>query len=340
MAVTLPGGGGAHALIGQTTTGRLFAFEHGAWVMPAAQRPPSGSQGNEVSDALQALADDGQGGVWVAARGARPNNWGSAASDVYLYRYTDNPRRDVFSEVPNPFGGGSLRVTSLAGVADGSIWAGANSANMFHYDRLVGWEQIPVQGWDPGLTTAPSEVNAVAVTPDGTGVAVGKGGRIADLTGASATLDAAAGKLCVDGPPPCGSSRDLRAVSVAPDGSAIAGGDHLTLLWRPAGGTFHTIAPPSAPATSQITGVSLPRPDTAFVTTDRGAVFAGRLTDAGSWSWTLEDVNDHGEVLANGRFGKSTALHAVAVDATGHGFAVGDRGLVLERSPSGSASTR
>ena len=191
---------------------------------------------------MRALASDGRGGAWLAVRD-EADYGGSIQSEgldvapprrVHFYHYTNLVPRSVFSDVGHPV---REQIMGTAAGGDGSLWVATRSHTVYRYDRIGGWERLGVPGWDPGsLTTLSSEANAVAVGPDGTGVLVGKGGRIADLAPGSAVLDAAAGKVCAAAvPAPCGTGNDLRAAAVAPDGSAIVAGDARSILWRPAG---------------------------------------------------------------------------------------------------------
>jgi hypothetical protein len=132
------------------------------------------------------MVPDGRSGAWLAVKNSyNPGTW--------FYRYSDRVHRPVFSDVSHPVRGA---ITSTAGGGDGSLWVATKSDTLFRYDRLGGWDRVPVKGWDPGVVTNPSPVHAVAIGPDGRGVAVGAGGRIADLTPGSAVLDAAAGVVC------------------------------------------------------------------------------------------------------------------------------------------------
>src|SRR5207245_5027279 len=124
-------------------------------------------------------------------------------------------------------------VAATAAGPDGRLWVATRSSAVYRYDRITGWERMTVQGWDSGRTvTNPSSAHAVAVGPDGSGVLVGRGGRIADFGPGGGLLDAASGVLCshTADVPPCSTGFDLQAAAVAPDGSAIAGGDDLALL--------------------------------------------------------------------------------------------------------------
>ena len=186
-------------------------------------------------------------------------------------------------------------------------------------------------------------VNAIALGPDGAGIAVGQGGRIADIAPGSAQLDPASDRVCAgfSSAPPCSTNLDLTKAAVAPGGSAIAAGKNLTLLWRPGGGQFRLIAPPAISATNEISGLSMPRPDRAYLTTASGLLYRGDLA-GGSWSWTLEshlgaDLKGLGARAADDAHGPSVGLNAIAVDASGHGYAVGDGGLILKRAGDGDS---
>jgi hypothetical protein len=338
LHVTLPAGSGdGQAFIAQVETGRIFRFDpfHRRWELAPAGRPadlgsPALLDGG-IDGRVQALAPDGQGGFWAAVLNRLDEDRGG---NDYFFHYTDHPPEDVFHEAANPFGGGSLRVTGLAGAADGTLWASTNSSTLFRYDRVLGWQRIAIPGWDPGrVVTRTSETNALALDVSGEGVTVGPRGRIADIGPSGVKLDAAAGAaLCSSGaPPPCGTGRDLRAAAVAPRGSAIVGGDHMALLWRPAGGEFGPIPGPAAPASSTITAASMPAPDRAYLATDRGDVYAGRMDAVGAWKWKSEATSEGGNPLSVDDQLQPLPLRAIAIDGDGRGYAVGDRGAILER---------
>jgi hypothetical protein len=305
-----------------------------------------GFRGNETpqmmntSASVKAIAPDGRGGLWLAAKQfiALPQygDNGYPPHDATLfYDLTERVHRSVFHDVANPV---REQITSLAAGADGTVLVGTTAGTVYRYDRMTGWEQVPLarSGWmqGGGLATSAEPVTAVAVGPDGTGLAVGPQGRIADLLGVKALLDQATGaKLCDASSPvtPCGTNRNLRAAAIAPNGSAMVVGDDRALLWRPANGQFVPIDPPPAAINVNLTSVSLPSPGHAWISTDQGQVFAGRLAGS-TWIWTLENVDASGRSLSLGADGNPLALHGIAVDASGHGFAVGGEGLILERT--------
>jgi hypothetical protein len=103
---------------------------------------------------------------------------------------------------------------------------------------------------------------------------------------------------------------------VSPTGSALAGGDDRTLLWRPAGQAFRTIPRPPASASATITGLTMPADDRAWFVTNTGQVFEGRLA-AGMWSWTQVALSDDGNSLAAGLYGTDEPLRAIAIAADG-----------------------
>ncbi|HEX2015331.1 MAG TPA: hypothetical protein VGN69_01460 [Solirubrobacteraceae bacterium] len=277
---------------------------------------------------LQAIAPDAQGGLWAAVTGT-----GTTRPHGFFYHYTPHVHKPIFSDLAHPV---REEITSGAGAGDGSFWVTTNSSAVYRYDRVTGWDRMRIPGWDPGsIVTSASQADAVAVGPDGRGVVVGRGGRIADVGPGFAALNPAAGQLCATGATGvCGTTRELRAAAIAPDGSTLVGGDARTLLWRPAGGSFQSVDRPPAAASATITGISYPRADRAWLTTDKGDVFAGKLSGS-AWDWTQENLNVDGDVLALTSDGSSLALHGVAIDAGGHGYAVGDRGLVLLRTGDG-----
>jgi hypothetical protein len=193
-----------------------------------------------------------------------------------------------------------------------------------------------VPGWDPANSTG-SRANAIAIGPEGAGLLVGKNGRIADLSPGGAVLDPAAGAaLCDTQAPvaPCGTGRDLYAAAVSPGGAAIVAGEARALLWRPAGEGFRAIRKPDVPLSTTFLGASMPSPDRAWLATDTGEVWGGRL-GANGWNWQRESLNQDGDVLNQDDLGRKLPLTAIAVDSSGHGYAVGFRGLVLERTGEG-----
>jgi hypothetical protein len=339
----LSGMGGENAIVSEpgsslgsavlaTDGSPLLGFDDATqrWRVVAGPVSPSAAE-PQVTGQIQALTGDRRGGFWMAAGGSDPVNGPGA----WFYRYSDRAPAPVFSDVSHPL---SRTVTALAGAAGGTVWAGTDSDQLARYDRLTGWDIQRIPGWNPGLVTAPSPVNAIALAADGTGVAVGAGGRIADL-GTAVKLDSAAGAGACSVPPAapvCGTGRDLRAAAVAPDGSALVGGDALALLWRRARGEFQAITKPLAASAARITGISMPALDRAWLSVSTGQVFAGHLSGS-DWSWQLENVDAQtGDLLSNDGAGRALRLRAVAVDASGRGFAVGDKGLVLERGASGA----
>ncbi|MDX6652796.1 MAG: hypothetical protein QOJ38_1577 [Solirubrobacterales bacterium] len=301
---------------------------------------------------LRAIAADGRGGAWIEVRrlyggdgniGAEQQPPTQAGGAAFFYHYTNQVPTQVFDDVPNPVGSKVIVGSSAGG--DGSFWLASDSNAVYRYDRAAGWDRMDVPGWDPGrVVTRVSRATAIAIGPDGTGLLVGDGGRIADLAPNGVKLDAAAGTSCERGDaPPCGTGRDLHSVAVAADGSgaALVGGDARTVLYRPPGGDLQLAAKPAANLTARITSISMPSAGTAWLTTDRGQVFAGTLAGS-AWSWRLENVSDDGTVLSTGTEGKAgtsgedVSLNAIAVNPQGFGFAVGDEGLVLERSGNGA----
>ncbi|HVE69698.1 MAG TPA: hypothetical protein VNB64_14080, partial [Solirubrobacteraceae bacterium] len=241
---------------------------------------------------LQAIAPDGAGGMWLVQGSDR---------GPFFHRLSDRHPRPVFDDVAHPFAGGRIR--HLAGAADGAVWLAGDDGRFARYDRQAGWSTDRIEGWGED-----SAVTVVAAGPDGTGVAGGEGGQIASLDRGGGRVES------------CDCGVDARrAAAVAPDGSALVGGDGPSMVWRPAGQRFRTVRAP--PSDSRVTGVALPANDRAWATTADGHVFAGRRAGA-DWTWTRESREDE----------EATALRAVAVDASGRGYAVGDGGTVLERS--------
>ena len=335
-------GGEPQAFIAQRNSGRLmrFASERGRWEVVPSKRPQRRSGAEDTTEGLyQALGADNQGGFWAAVKNnPHEANWANGGQ-VFFYHYTDHPHEPVFADIAQPFGDRPVRFTSLAGAPDGALWAATDSGTLARYERAGGWQLVQIPGWDPGrVVTAASDVNAVAVGENGSGVAVGKGGRIAELSPDSVRLDAAASNLC-EGTglgPGCGTSRDLTAAAVEPDGSALIGGEAMAMLWRPAGGPFQRIPSPPGGTSATITGIAMPAPDQAWIATDTGLVYAGTMSAPGAWTWRAENK------VVSGRFKGTTLgaiapdrnrpLRAIAIDGSGRGYAVGDRGLVLERT--------
>jgi hypothetical protein len=340
LMTTMPDG---RAFIAQHLTGALFGFDpdRGRFDVVDTPRPPGAAEDRtgsqpatvKVHGQFQALAPDGQGGFWAAVKNLGwegETNW-PYGGRMYFFHYTDRPRKPVFDEVAQPFGGGPDRVTTLSGSPDGTVWAGTDGGVLARYDRMMGWQTLGVPGWDPGrVVSRRSEVTAVAAGPAGTGIAVGPQGRIADLAPGSVRLDSAAGVRCaVPAAPPCGTGYDLNAAAIATDGSALVAGDGMTVLWRPPAEGFRRVQRPPGRPSDAITDISFPSPDRAYLITDAGNVYAGER--AGSdWEWRFDSVDEEG-------FGRPLGpLTGVAVDADGHGYAVGSRGLVLERTGDGA----
>src|SRR5262249_44728844 len=127
---------------------------------------------------VDSVAPDGQNGVWLTVRSTQvaPVN----GAGTYFYHDTDRVPAPLFGDVPHPI---RERISAIAGAPDGELWAGTTEGSVYRYERLTGWARLRIQGWDPGkLVTNPTGVAAAAVGADGEGVAVGKGGRIADLS--------------------------------------------------------------------------------------------------------------------------------------------------------------
>ncbi|MDX6651685.1 MAG: hypothetical protein QOJ38_466, partial [Solirubrobacterales bacterium] len=324
-----------------------FNPSHGRWEIfrtpfHLSRSAPSGELGSTARGRV--LAPDGQGGAWLAVRrmagegGFHPK---ATRSSVFFYHYTNQVPKPVFEDVPNP--AAAMQIVGAAGGGDGSFWLATNSGTVFRHDRATGWDRLAVPGWDPGrLVTKVSTARAIAVGADGNGILVGDGGRIADLSPSSVILDPAAGRSCGRGdPPPCGTGRNLTAAAVAPNGSALIGGEARVVFWRGPGGDFRAIAKPPAALSATITSISMPTPSSAWLTTDHGEVFTGLKQADDQWQWTLENDTPDGAVLnttldgQSGEAGEAAPLNAVAVDADGFGFAVGENGLVLQRSGNG-----
>ncbi|MDX6651306.1 MAG: hypothetical protein QOJ38_87, partial [Solirubrobacterales bacterium] len=359
QVVALPGSNGkgyAVAVKGRGGAGGDPTQPPSVWLNPADQKwrvvqaPYCSHNFHRCSFAsgyTQAMAPDNAGGLWIAAAG-----FGVASEgESIFYRFSDHAPAELFHEVAHPIreqiidptsGGsrdGQIANTAAAGGGDGSFWVLTTTNVIYRYDRQTGWDRMTVPGWDPGrVVTNPSQAYAIAIGKDGNGVLVGKQGRIADLSPGGAALDPAAGTLCSkrQNQPPCGTGRDLRAASVAPDGSAMVGGNSRALLYRQGGtGAFHAITPPPAAVFTNITGVSLPSADRAWVTTNAGEIWGGSFGGT-DWSWKQEDADEFGDSLSRDTNRHNQPLWAIAMDASGHGYAVGANGTIIERTGEGT----
>ncbi|HEX2016729.1 MAG TPA: hypothetical protein VGN69_08545 [Solirubrobacteraceae bacterium] len=311
-----------------------FNVAHQRWEVLGAPFATAG--GDQYEQALQPpLAGDGHSGAWVAAR---PVTCATGASScTYFYHYTDRAPREVLTDVAHPI---RETVTAASEGPDGSFWAATRAGVVYRYDRVTGWARLPISGWDPGsVVTNPSPAYAIAAGSSGATLVVGKRGRIADLSSGGAVLDPAAGASCAasGGQPPCGTGYDLHSVAVAPDRSALAGGDQRTVLYRPAGGAFAAAAKPAAAVSATISAIAMPAPGHAWLATSSGEIYAGQLKGT-AWDWRVESLGAAGKPITLGPDGNAQALHAIAVDANGSGVAVGDRGLVLQRAAGGGWS--
>jgi hypothetical protein len=294
-----------------------------------------GSDSDQASDAyLDAMAPDGQGGFWLALHPGWTFSTDYAGQTinrpVFFYHYTDRVPKPVFSDVEHPV---REAITATGTGGDGSFWVGTAGGSLYRHDRATGWAQLRVPGWQPGNATTGAEVRAVAVGLDGRGIVVGDGGRIADVSPLSAVLDPAAARKCLEAS--ChGTSYDLDAAAVAPDGSEVVAGAGDTVLLRSRGGVFTRAPVPQVSGATLFTAASFPNPDRVWLTTQAGEVVAGVL-DGDKWSWRVEDQDSRGRLPNDGPLGFSLGLHAIAIDAAGQGFAVGEHGLVLERTVDG-----
>ena len=294
-----------------STDGPLLRFDAAEerWRVAPAPFDPSGANPFVAAD-IEAMGPDGRGGVWLVQAGG-PHG-------AFFHRYAPRRHRAVFEDVPHPFGGGGIRATA-AGPRD-TVWLAGDDGVLASYERVHGWSTLKIRGWNRGHGTS-EQVTALAIGPDGTGSAVGSAGAIANFTPRGASVD------------PAASDQPLRAVDIASDRSAMAGGDRGVLLWRPADGELRRI--PSPVADDAITGVALPTPDRAWISTSAGRVHAGQRSGA-TWSWgpSAENLNADG-TLVSASSGGSLAVRAIAMLSDGRGYAVGDGGLVMERRASG-----
>ncbi|MGH2957621.1 MAG: hypothetical protein ACRDL6_11580, partial [Solirubrobacterales bacterium] len=289
-----------------------------------------------VVASAHAMAPDGQGGFWLAARqglGPVPH-----PKDIFFYHYTDRMPVPVFEDAPHPI---REEITDAAPGPAGELWVTTKSGVVYRYDRVLGWDRLPIPGWDRGsVITRASAANAVAVGDDGTGVVVGEGGRIAQVGPGGVRLDAAAGIPCgTANVAPCTSGHDLVSAAVA-DGVALAGGEGRALVCRQDGGHFQRIAPLSGAASNAtITDISMPSGGEAYLTTSTGQVFVGHGGGC-SWSWTVENLNEDGQLITLNAAEQGMRLNAISVDGSGRGYAVGEKGLLLERRPGASEPWR
>ena len=339
--LTLPGGASFLAQVASEEAPPIwFSPASGRWeVLPAPMFIPLGQTAGGGQGELGAFAADPQGGFWAAAseRGA------DHRSGLDFYRHTDRAPTPVLSDAPHPV---RERITATAVGGDGSFWVATESNVVYRYDRIMGWDRVEIPGWDPRRSTVTHGVRALAVGPDGRGVAVGAGGRLANIEPAGAVLDRAVGTLCAAAAAvgPCGTGRDLEAAAIASDGAALVAGEAATVLWRPAGGAFHRVQGPPISGAATISSISYLTPERAYLATDSGQIFRGDL-DGGAFVWR-EEV-DRSLVVDSG--GKDVmGLRAIAVAADGHGYAVGgdarrrnvegyhhEEGIALERTPNG-----
>ena len=290
----------------------------------------------------EVIAPDGTGGIWMSVSGV----FFTQAAGSWFYRYSESRPESVFEESPHPV---REQITGGAAGGDGSFWVSTNGSFVYRYDRVTGWDRIQIPGWNgPGqVSTVNYPAYALSVGPDGDGVVVGKNGRVANISRGGAVLDrVAGGVLCSELPPEspdrlegCGTGRDLRSAAIAPDGSALIGGDSRALLWRPPGGEFRSVTPPGTAVFATISGIAYPQPDKAWLVTSTGEIYSGRLVNDGSggvtWSWTREGVDENGNSITRGIEGRTNALNAIALGADGEGFAVGQQGVIVERGDDG-----
>jgi hypothetical protein len=310
--------GGVQAFM-SSSDGPFMRFDtaEGRWRVLAAPFDPTGANALAAAN-FQTMAPDGRGGLWLVHD--RPGN------GPFFDRYTDRPHRPVFDDVPQPFQGGRIR--DLAAADDGTVWLAGDGGALGRYDRLTGWSTLRVSGWNSGAVTA------LALGPDGSGVAVGEGGRVAEFGPDGARSGTASRLMCGARRGSCATGETLRAVDIAADGSALAGGDRAALVWRSAQGAFRAIRGPPIDPDTGITGLALPDSDRAWVATSKGQVFAGRRSgDDWAWDANPENVGPDGKPLSLEEAGDGVrGLRAIALSPDGRGYAVGDGGLVLERT--------
>ena len=257
----------------------------------------------------------------------------------YFFHYTDHPPEPVFTEAPSPQASVSPSFTSLAGSPDGTAWLATASDTLYRYKRGIGWDSVRIPGWDPGKVVArPSEVNALALNAQGDGVAVGRGGRIADITGDQVKLDDASGGRALLGRPNAALWHRLPAARRrgcprrlgdgrrrSPDAAlAIGPGRSVSRRCPP---SPRRRRPRSSPASRCL---SRTRPGSAPT---RASSFAASST-GGAWKWgeQPEDVGPGGDSITLDANGLSIPIRAISLNKEGHGYAVGDRGLILYRT--------
>jgi hypothetical protein len=287
---------------------------------------------------LEGLAPAPGGEAVISARGGGDVSNGRRGRDgapTAFFRFARRRHRPVFDDVAHPIREG---IADVAAASDGRLWVATYGDRVYRYDRVTGWDSLRVPGWQASSNaTRAARANAIAVGADGRGLVVGDGGRIASTSPLRVVLDAASGKSCRDAPPPCGTGQDLHAAAVAPDGSAIVAGENRTILWRPAGGAFQRAdVPRGVPFNATFTGVSMPTGERAYLAADTGHVVVGSLS-AGAWSWQVENLDAEGKLLALDErldVNRTLGLQDIDVDAAGNGYAVGDEGLILQRSGS------
>jgi hypothetical protein len=303
------------------------------WLNPDSERweayptpfPMTYGESDQVEEgAVHRIAPDGRGGFWMTARGSQ----GGISGD-WFYRHAQKVNQPVFSEVAHPV---REPITATAAGGDGSLWVATQSGVVYRYDRLTGWDRVTLKGWDGGVVRSPAY--GIAVGADGNGVIVGSTGRIAEVGPQAVGLETSS-VLCSASRDNCATTRTLRSVAVGSDGSALAGGDGATVVWRPSGGSFRRVTQPQLARSARITGIAMPRPDRAWLTADTGDVVSGSRS-GGNWSWRREAVDAEGQSLARGDTGVPVPLRAVAIDAKGRGYAVGDSGVILARNADGS----
>jgi hypothetical protein len=352
--VALPGGAAspgalAAPYIGEDTQLPPLAFDQrrGRWnALPTPFAYGGGGTSVDAAHqyytegAITAVAPDNAGGAWISAVGAHQDGGFNVLgwAPVQFYHYTDHVNKPVFDDIAHPI---REHIVAGSGGGDGSFWVATETNRVYRYDRITGWEAMHVKGWDAGrLVTKRSLATAVAVNSEGSGVLVGEGGRIADLSPGGVRLDNAAGTVCeavsLPAQPPCGTAQTLRAAAVASDGGALVGGDRRSLLWRPPTGDFRAIPPPPVASDTTFTAVSLISGGRAWVASEDGRIFAGEISGDGEVSWRTEEDGQAPDPSAQSSSGTpiETGLKVLAfsLDDSGHGYAVGTKGLVFERT--------